>query len=81
MMGRSYNTSNTQYDKDVRQSFEYEVKHSKDKVGTTSNYPAGSNEKKGQHTMYGIEVVQLSLYCVMSKISHDEEIFKAAYRQ
>ena len=35
MMGRSYNTSNSQYDKDVRHPFEYEVKHSKDKVGTT----------------------------------------------
>ena len=45
MMGRSYNTSSTQYDKDVRQSIEYKVKHSKDKVGTTSNFRAGSNKK------------------------------------
>ena len=53
MMGRSYNTSSTQYDKDVRQSIEYEVKHIKDMVGTTSNFRAGSNKKKGQHMIYG----------------------------
>ena len=51
-MGRSYNTNSTQYDKNVRQSIEYEVKRSKDKVGTKSNFQTGSNKKKGQHTIY-----------------------------